>query len=194
MAQLENGQPGINALPSNDEVKLMSYILDAKQAVAFTTSFIPFNVVPSSFIALCRLRGNEDDMMDQMIRREDERIVNDAAYMERSLFRNERKRGRRTRGPFRGIIEVGVTFEQKLKLAKKVVSKLGVPFKNNKRGRKRLFSTRKLVERVFGNITKRKTRSYYRSFDSRIKADLLAGIIHNILAYYRSVKWTDLFR
>ncbi|MDG6931801.1 MAG: hypothetical protein JRN26_08430 [Nitrososphaerota archaeon] len=136
----------------------MSYVLNAKQAVAFTTSFIPFNVVPSSFIALCRLKGNEDDMiMDQIIRREDVKIVNDAAYMERSLFRNERKRpwGRRTRGPFRGIIEEGVTFEQKLKLAKKVVNKLGVPFKKSKKGRKRLFSTRKLIAAVLakGNLS-----------------------------------------
>ncbi|MCL4344396.1 MAG: hypothetical protein JRM84_03800 [Nitrososphaerota archaeon] len=155
MAQLENGQPGINALPSNDEVKLMTYVLNAKQAVAFTTSFIPFNVVPSSFIALCRLKGNEDDIMDQIIRREDKRIVNDAAYMERSLFRNERKRGRRTRGPFRGIIEEGVAFEQKLKLAKKVVSKLGVQFKESKKGRKRLFSTRKPIAAVLakGNLS-----------------------------------------
>jgi hypothetical protein len=58
---------------------------------------------------------------------------------------------------------------------------------------RRVYGRRKLIERTFGNITKRRTMSYFRSFQSRIKGIMLAGILHNMIAYYRSVKWTGLF-
>ncbi|BBE42435.1 hypothetical protein [Conexivisphaera calida] len=57
----------------------------------------------------------------------------------------------------------------------------------------RVYGRRKLVERTFGNITKRRTVSYFRSFQGRIKGIMLAGILHNMISYYRSVKWTGLF-
>ncbi|BBE42763.1 hypothetical protein NAS2_1376 [Conexivisphaera calida] len=58
---------------------------------------------------------------------------------------------------------------------------------------RRVYGRRKLIERTFGNITKRRTISYFRSFYSRIKGIMLAGILHNMIAYCRSVKWTGLF-
>ena len=41
---------------------------------------------------------------------------------------------------------------------------------------KRKYGRRKLAERPFGNITKRRTRSYYRSNESRIKGTMLVAI------------------
>ncbi|MGC9209648.1 MAG: hypothetical protein ACP5GH_07430, partial [Nitrososphaeria archaeon] len=55
---------------------------------------------------------------------------------------------------------------------------------------KRKYGRRKLAERPFGNITKRRTRSYYRSSESKIKGTTLVAILHDMIAYYRSQRWT----
>lgn len=55
------------------------------------------------------------------------------------------------------------------------------------------YSKRKLGERPFGNIQKRRVKCYYRSEESRLKGCMLIGIEHNILAWYKGKAWCNQF-
>ncbi|MGC8672821.1 MAG: hypothetical protein ACP5TO_04875, partial [Thermoplasmata archaeon] len=71
--------------------------------------------------------------------------------------------------------------------------------KPRKRGRKKgkeefnmnKYRKRKLVERVFGNMVKRRIPFYYRK--NKLKGSILIGISHNITNYYKSKKWCGMF-
>jgi hypothetical protein len=55
------------------------------------------------------------------------------------------------------------------------------------------YGKRKLGERPFGNIEKRRVKCYYRSDESRLKGCLIIGIEHNIIEWYKARAWCDLF-
>ncbi len=55
------------------------------------------------------------------------------------------------------------------------------------------YGKRKLGERPFGNIEKRRVKSYYRSEESRLKGCLIIGIEHNIMNWYKSKAWCNQF-
>ncbi len=55
------------------------------------------------------------------------------------------------------------------------------------------YGKRKLGERPFGNIEKRRVKCYYRSEESRLKGCLLIGIEHNIMSWYKSKAWCNQF-
>ncbi|MGC8558074.1 MAG: hypothetical protein ACP5NC_03660 [Nitrososphaeria archaeon] len=55
------------------------------------------------------------------------------------------------------------------------------------------YGNRKLIERIFSNITKRRTVSYYRSRESRLKGITIVALKHDVIEYYKSKKWAELF-
>lgn len=55
------------------------------------------------------------------------------------------------------------------------------------------YGKRKLGERPFGNMEKRRVKCYYKTKESRLKGCLLTGIEHNIIAWYKSKQWCNLF-
>jgi len=55
------------------------------------------------------------------------------------------------------------------------------------------YGNRKLGERPFGNITKRRSLLYYRSRESRLKGIMVLTFKHDMIEYYKSKKWTGLF-
>lgn len=55
------------------------------------------------------------------------------------------------------------------------------------------YGKRKLGERPFGNIEKRRVKCYYRSEESRLKGCLIIGIEYNIIEWYKSKVWCGLF-
>jgi len=55
------------------------------------------------------------------------------------------------------------------------------------------YGKRKLGERPFGNIEKRKVKCYYRSEETRLKGCFLIGIEHNLLNWYKNKAWCDQF-
>ncbi len=88
MTQVEDGSSGINPLPSADKVFVLAKVLNTRQALAIVSAFQPFNLISSTFIALCRVNSSFDEALKEIIRMEDERIISNVAYNERSLLRN----------------------------------------------------------------------------------------------------------
>ncbi len=109
---------------------IVSKILNQKKTFSILTSFLPSTLAPNKFIALSKLKASFEDIVREVCRREEKRIIDESVKEERALLRDERKRpwGSRTRRPFRGIIDtVKPTFSEILELAGKVVEKLGLP-------------------------------------------------------------------
>lgn len=190
MTQVEDGSSGINPLPSADEVFVLAKVLNTKQALAVVPSFQPFNTIPSTFMALCRVNLGFDEALKEIVWKEDSRIINDIAYQERSLLRGRKKRpwSRHTRGPFRGIAgEEGISFKERLALAAEVVEKLGVPDsmkKRGRRGRKRVYSMRKLIAAVIAKGTLSfvdlATRLKESSYDAGISSSPSKSTLFNV--------------
>lgn len=55
------------------------------------------------------------------------------------------------------------------------------------------YRKRKLGERVFGNIEKRRVKCYYQTKESRLKGCILLGIEHNAIEWYKAKAWCDMF-
>ncbi len=109
---------------------IVNKILNQKKTFSILTSFIPGTLAPSKFIALSKLKLPFEDVVREICRGEEDRIIDEFVNEERALLRDEKKRpwGNRTRRPFRGIIDtVKPTFSEILELAGNVVEKLGLP-------------------------------------------------------------------
>lgn len=109
---------------------IVNKILNQRKTFSILTSFLPGTLAPNKFIALSKLKASFEDVMREVCRREEERIIDESVKEERALLRDEKKRpwGNRTRRPFRGVIDtVKPTFSEILELAGKVVEKLGLP-------------------------------------------------------------------
>lgn len=109
---------------------IVNKILNQKKTFSILTNFLPSTLAPNKFIALSKLKASFEDVVREVCRREEERIIDESVKEERALLRDERKRpwGSRTRRPFRGMIDtVKPTFSEILELARKVVEKLGLP-------------------------------------------------------------------
>ncbi len=126
-------QPQILDFRSTDGKRplfIVNKILNQKKTFSILTSFLPSTLAPNKFIALSKLKISFEDVMREVCRREEERIIDESIKEERALLRDERKRpwGSRTRRPFRGMIDtVKPTFSEILELARKVFEKLGLP-------------------------------------------------------------------
>lgn len=57
----------------------------------------------------------------------------------------------------------------------------------------RKYGKRKLGERYFANVEVRGHRCYYRKEEHKYKGALLIGCEHNILAYFKNKRWSELF-
>ena len=122
----------LNFWPSNvkEPLFIVTEILYQKETLSILTDFLPATLVPAKFTALCRLKTPFDDLIEIICKKEKEKIINEILQEERDLLRSEKKRkwGKRTRRPFRGVIDgINPTFREKLELAKKVVERLGMP-------------------------------------------------------------------
>ncbi|MDI6642089.1 MAG: hypothetical protein QME68_07250 [Elusimicrobiota bacterium] len=129
----------------------MRRILNHKEVFSILTCFLPTTLVPSTFVALCKLKTPPEKFVEKLCRNEENKIINQILQEERALLRNEKKRpwSIRTRRPFRGVVDaVNPTFKQKLELAVKVVKILGLPKIEEKitnRGRKPAFDLEKTI-------------------------------------------------
>lgn len=109
---------------------IVNKILNQQKTFSILTSFLPGTLAPNKFIAICKLKTPFEDIVREVCRREEGRIIDQFVNEERALLRDEKKRpwGNRTRRPFRGMIDtVKPTFSEILELAGKVVEKLHLP-------------------------------------------------------------------
>ena len=109
---------------------IVNKVLNQKKTFSILTNFLPSTLAPSKFIALSKLKAPFEDIVREVCRREEDRIIDEIVREERALLRDEKKRpwGNRTRRPFRGMIDtVKPTFREILELAGKVVEKIGMP-------------------------------------------------------------------
>lgn len=146
----------LNFWPSNvkELLFIVTEILYQKETLSILTGFLPATLVPAKFTALCRLKTPFNDLIEIICKKEEEKIINEILQKERDLLRSEKKRkwGKRTRRPFRGVIDgINPTFREKLELAKKVVERLGTPEvskKRTNRGRKPTYDLKKTIPAV----------------------------------------------
>ena len=109
---------------------IVNKILNQQKTFSILTSFLPGTLAPNKFIAISKLKAPFEDIVREVCRREEGRIIDQFVNEERALLRDEKKRpwGNRTRRPFRGMIDtVKPTFSEMLELAGKVVEKLHLP-------------------------------------------------------------------
>jgi len=143
----------INLWPGNEKRPLfiINKILNSRETISILTNFLPNTSVPGKFLALCTLKTSFDDLVEIICKKEEGKVINEAIQEERALLRSEKKRpwGKRTRRPFRGIIDsVKPTFKEKLELSKKVVEQLGLPElhkKRTNRGRKPVYDLNRTI-------------------------------------------------
>jgi len=138
--QVEYSNNGISNF-SKRFIYVLKKPLNERETIAFMTSYQPYSIIPSNFFAICKLKSSFDNILNEIIAHENQRILNETLYNERMKLRNEKKRpwSQRTRRPFRYIIDsVRPTFKDRYILALKVVDIIGTPFtiSTNKRGRK----------------------------------------------------------
>jgi len=90
---------------------------------------------------------------------------------------------------------VGIDNNIELHIRQKNTGRIRLP--GRKKGKqafdRRKYGKRKLGERPFGNIEKRRVKCYYKTQESRVKGCLIIGFEHNIIAWYKSKQWCNLF-
>jgi len=65
--------------------------LNESETIAFMTFYKQYSIIPSNFFAFCKLKSYFNNILNEIIANENQRILNETLYNERMILRNAKK-------------------------------------------------------------------------------------------------------